>query len=342
MRSSPIICITDTSSLIFRLLRSLIRDKKSVEEAMSEIYSLPISSSLVYIREQSTLKKHPIAFLLWFLGTATQAIKIFGFQGNGLWWAKAIAGVYISSYIIPVGILAQLPYDPDSLYTLERRRGNIDHRSHESMIIARISTVAAIIHVLVACYAIFQVTHIRGVDTFCHDPNSGLVLARACVSTAITVLVITILPVALLLSFIAISLIELLSEVAVRHGIFAIKLSALHPYIYNGIRGVIYVASLIGVTVVYFNYRWMMAIGNVLVQGGFLIFCGVVTCVALCVGWSWFLIKIDRGGIYWVYSWLECFAVVFASVSLVVAGLYCCFVYNSTGTIKPSWTDKLG
>lgn len=95
-------------------------------------------------------------------------------------------------------------------------------------------------------------------------------------------------------------------------------------------------------------YSWMdfylsiLKVGNVVIQGGILVLLMIFGCMVLYAGGEWVVRKVFHFDDLEVLGRSEFLAVVFASISILVAWLYCCFAYDPTRTIKPSWTEKLG
>jgi hypothetical protein len=108
LRSSPVICLIDTSYLLARLGWYWTQERRSRETAS------PFRSAharLIALRYQSwvagtcdeydsisSVQKSQQARIISFLLTSAQMLRIFAFKG--LYWSKAIASTYLASFII--------------------------------------------------------------------------------------------------------------------------------------------------------------------------------------------------------------------------------------------------
>jgi hypothetical protein len=108
-RSSPFVCLADALEVLALLLIHLSRGK-TLRHAALEVNWQRARSRLgqdVTELEDSPAEKHPIPFGILFIATLLQAIKLSGMQG--LPWTTAWAGFYLFSYVMlaMVGFLAR-------------------------------------------------------------------------------------------------------------------------------------------------------------------------------------------------------------------------------------------
>jgi len=331
-RSSPFVCVADTL-VVFCELARLLLSGVVIREAALEVNWRRVPDrrdSRDNILKETTIEKHPKASVVLFLGTLCQAVKIFSFQG--VFWAKAAAAIYVSSYIVLAGV---------SLASRDLRNKYVPtHRKHNpfAQIVTVFGIIAVGIHGLVCCWAMFQVIHMEAVLSTGPSDIHGL--------TAVLYYVMTVLLHAVFLCLIMILL--LVSIMMVLSGGILLPFASLETdTTVRQIRFVgIFLQMAFGGCFLYVTYGWVVdpehlvlyRFSNVLAQGGGLLAIGI-GCLVLCmkvVAWI-------CGRVSFLQGWkLRTDLVTFALANLVVACLYCSFAYDPEGTIKPAWTEKLG
>lgn len=274
--------------------------------------------------------------LFWCLGTATQLVKIFGFQGSQLWWVKVAAAFYLGSWILIV-FVSLLP--PDDAYKIDMLHADQEYlkKSFNVFGLVYLHVIAHTLHAQILFYAMFEVNHTESTKGMLPDETNFKYWVRALIE------VVAIPPVGIVLSAI----------ILFYFGIFC---SLIIPFVSEtrasmkrrAMVGRVVIASvMLGcVPLILRNilvmYELLLVASTAFVQGGGQIIM-IWTCLAILNTASGLLIKrvvflrkmralrFDELVIYG-----------FACANLVVICLYCAFAYDPEGTIKPTWTEKLG
>ncbi|KAE9373605.1 hypothetical protein N431DRAFT_535076, partial [Stipitochalara longipes BDJ] len=99
-RSSPFVCVADALEVLIELCIRICQGHNLHQAARlanwrRARYRLGAETTSL---EESAVEKHPKTFLILFIVTLLQAIKILGLEG--LFWIKVWAGCYFCSYVV--------------------------------------------------------------------------------------------------------------------------------------------------------------------------------------------------------------------------------------------------
>ena len=127
-RASPFVCVTDTIDAVYHLTYELLNATPWRKAALNVCKKRQRDRGIATadLEKSWLIRQHPKASLVLFLGPLTQAIKLFSF--HGLLWAKILAGIYLSSYMILAGLLV-VARDDDSM----REALSIHHPDFEDL-----------------------------------------------------------------------------------------------------------------------------------------------------------------------------------------------------------------
>jgi hypothetical protein len=123
-RSSPFVCLFDALDALISLGIHVFRGNSLRRSALLVNWQRARDRLGRNVEELEDVpaEKHPIAFGILFIVTVLQAVKIFAFQG--LIWTKVWGGLYLSSYLVLalVGFLAPKDWrdDPPEVESRER------------------------------------------------------------------------------------------------------------------------------------------------------------------------------------------------------------------------------
>lgn len=241
------------------------------------------------------------------------------------------AGLYIGSWILIVCVSLS---PRDNSYTDDDIRADRTHL--ELLGLPYLDNVAITLHIVVLCYAMFQVTHLMHVEDFLESEpthstgfTAGLILCIVIALAAILLLGLGTIYLLLLVGSLGPNLQRELSsrEKFVRVLLFLGMFAAIPPFV-------------IWIEMICF---WILNFVDVAVQGGGMIMLGLVAVGFL----EWVRGQLFKAvGISTTWSLWDSpdsmIACGFACTNLVVGCLYCAFAYDSTDTNKPGWTEKLG
>lgn len=311
-RSSPLVCAADALEIIVRPLFLVVIKRQSLGNAarFTRLQRFPDAVESVW-------QLYPWASLISFLATSTQAVKIFGFTGPCIIWVKVAAGAYVGSYVV-LASLSLLPYSPEEVL----QRENKQHLLGRAWFF-RLITGA---HMVFTCWAIFQVAHIRDF----RDESSSIGEPLAAVLSALLLLfevTIAYMGLSVFVFCIAIACLYVCSVSMFLGTVFALVLCI-------GIwKFLLYLGDLFWICI---------NIANWIVQGGGLLFLGFLFFLVL----NFLKDKVCRRATsLWSTDPLvqsQVRVVGFAVMNLVAVCLYYRFAYDSRGTVKPTWTEKLG
>lgn len=165
-RASPIVCFTETFQILLSLLSAICNGTdlrtSCARVSLQRHQARHLGSRTLHMEslQKSAIRQHPKASTVIFLGTLTQAIKIFGFQG--VMWAQVIAAIYLLSYLISVSMQvlgqngeAEATYSPISSRKINWLRGWDSRILKYSAGIP--SILSLFISFLVCAWAIFHV-----------------------------------------------------------------------------------------------------------------------------------------------------------------------------------------
>lgn len=298
MRSSPFVCLADALDVIICVFVMVVVKRESIGNAACEIDSWQRRSSSdsdVATTGPEPVdtdpKKYPITwFLTWlviFLGSATQVVKLFAFQGPATEWAKAAAGMYLGSYVILIAA-SFLP-----------RTANYNTKDYT---LVTVNWVALPLHVGFVCYAIARIYY----------PDGLLDEGEAARSIE------NIWPIFFFLFFIVVGI------------LFQNK-----------------AASVLVIPVFFITLGRLMYWAWVLLLVRLIGLVGIIGTGLLFTQWtndifSWLFENVDLFKKIRALDNDELSVFYFGLVNLVVACLYCSGVYDPKGTVKPSWTERLG
>lgn len=289
---------------------------------------------------------HPHASLVVFLGSITQAAKIFGFQG--LVWEKFVAGIYLGSYVLLSAVLA---FARDEEKVEEDGSHDLDPAPPDGVSLFNITkTVVAFGSVatsfLVCSWAVTKVCN-SGEGHFALEdilrwssPSTLKVFLYSGLMVGVWIRLLLLLP-GLLLQFLCFIL-----GLTSLGWVFEMNLNVrLSTRLSHLCMTIVYLCLVIAT---WYSYEWGASaealnsmIGKLSDGAGLIIVCFVfvwfvLLIVAVTLGWD----KTSSSDI-WGVDW-DSFLVMHAAMHLVVVCLYFSFVYDPSGTVKPSWTEKLG
>lgn len=98
--SSPIACVADAGDALLDLFIQLIFGEKIRKAAANILWRRARDriGSTIEVVEETTPEKFTVATAIIFIGPLSQAIKLYGCEG--ILWAKVIATMYLSSYLV--------------------------------------------------------------------------------------------------------------------------------------------------------------------------------------------------------------------------------------------------
>lgn len=323
LRSSPFVCIADILEILILFVIVVVLQRKPVTSFASVMHTMrPLEDDI-----GSHMKRRPFVSLFWFLCTATQFVKIFGFEGRSIWWAKVAAGSYIGSWLL-ITAVSLLPRDEVS---------NISFGQGHRDILSLVNVALYYLHAGFSCYAMYQVTHMDDIvgDTLSEEKEISSIRAGVlgllvcCTSIPAGVIMLGGSVGYFLLFITALGLDEQrsfpLREKAART-IAAILLLGFSPFLIAHFSTICW---------------WVYLIVDIAVQGGALnifMFFGLCLVNLMCDHLFRNVASLNHMKalkedelLYW-----------FLAVTLLLVGcLYCAFAYDPEGTVKPAWLDKL-
>jgi hypothetical protein len=329
-RSSPFICVADALSVLFELAIHIWNGNRLREAARRINWRrarLRLRDDEITTLEENPAKAHPKTFLILFIATLLQAIKISGCQG--MFWMQLWVGIYLCSYFVLAAVQFLAPADyrnrPTAKEPFEYANRVVDFF---------LCLLALIVHACACSWAIFQVAHLndhrlsRLFEDYSDAGVMGLHTVYVCFATVVY-LVEFLVP--------AILVITSLSRIS--------GVSILPKYIklFSWIL-VLPVVLYIHIKVdVFSNTPPLWAtVARIAAQGG--------GAAAVCLGILILFLKglSSASDMFGPMIWLKpqpgvpSFIVVFPFFNLLMAFLYYRFVYDPAGTVKSSWTENLG
>jgi len=353
-RSSPFICFTDGLEVIISLCIQMYRGK-SIRQAALLVNWERARCRLGHETEQledSAVEKHPIPFGILFIGTILQTIKILGFQG--MVWIKVWAAAYSLSFVVLAMVSFLAPKDwrdnpPEVSVTEQDTIWTFGNMSKGLCYVALAAQ-------FVCCGWIFNI--ILGLPASDHPSTEESDYIVSSLATEFAPLVV------LLLLGSLIAGIAILAPAAVIWGLsehFAVR-RFLSRYLGECLSGTLYVMFVL-VWIVVWVFLWIFSIiriydsSNIESQGS------DHTVLAL----AWKLIRgcanllMYIGFMFQIKSLVDSeqeeipimkklrpilkrkgLLVIFACWIFFEAFLYYRLRFDPQGTVKPSWTDKLG
>jgi hypothetical protein len=110
-RSSPFVCLADALEIITSLVIHVLRGKPPRQAALLVNWQRARHRLGEDVEELEDIpaEKHPWGFVILLVAAVLQAAKIIGFKG--VFWTKAWAVVYLSSYVVIAGVGFLAPKD---------------------------------------------------------------------------------------------------------------------------------------------------------------------------------------------------------------------------------------
>ena len=110
-RSSPFVCLADSLEIIISLAIHVLRGKPPRQAALLVNWQRTRHRLGEDVEELEDIpaEKHPWGFVILLVAAVLQAAKIIGFKG--VFWTKAWAVVYLSSYVVIAGVGFLAPKD---------------------------------------------------------------------------------------------------------------------------------------------------------------------------------------------------------------------------------------
>ncbi|KAH7356400.1 hypothetical protein BKA65DRAFT_206628 [Rhexocercosporidium sp. MPI-PUGE-AT-0058] len=162
MRSSPFVCIADLIEVIFVAGHHFMTKQRlqglplsSSTDQLPNVGNFAIEGEASFEASSTVGRGHPWVILILFVGTSTQAVKIFGFEG--ILWAKLWAAAYLLSYV-SVALL-------DILLQPSKRREPIIGRyllRRSAILNLRIALhiITLAVHMIFFCWAAYRLVHL--------------------------------------------------------------------------------------------------------------------------------------------------------------------------------------
>ncbi|KAH7310137.1 hypothetical protein BKA65DRAFT_543283 [Rhexocercosporidium sp. MPI-PUGE-AT-0058] len=344
-RVSPLVCLTDGIEVIVHLAYELLHSTPLRNAAFKIGVKRQQDRRIATMHlERSIIRQHPKASVVLFLGPLSQAIKLFGF--HGLLWAKILAGIYLISYMILAGVLA-LAQDGDGVEQSPTVHPVSEDSTLPTATIHSTSKVTfclgftSLTASLLCCsWAVFQVCNSGEGNyeladvLFSFQPSILAYFLYACLVVGVYIRLCS-----FLVSYFCIMVslgicLEALNRVLGKYCNWSrLKVAFGASLFFLGVATGIYLMYTSFLW--WFNYKgWLTDGSGVLVVG---------------TGLAWFVaIIFDLFGCLKSFHSRELtmeisFYLVLSFVAhLVVALLYFSNVYDSEGTVKPGWTEKLG
>ncbi|KUJ12462.1 uncharacterized protein LY89DRAFT_688149 [Mollisia scopiformis] len=348
-RSSPFVCVADAVEVLIELCihtyqRRKLREAAKLVNWRRARFRLGVELSSL---EESAAEKHPRSFLIFFIATLLQAVKILGLEG--LFWTKVWAGCYICSYVVLAGLQFLAPGgwrdDPPP------RNATGDTSSTGGNTITSVVQLvwmrfALGVHIWVASGALYHVVY-APIARLSRTSSLGYGLSLLIgLIPAVSIASSGILLLWAMLDF----FFQLLEHVRPRPPAFERMLSILRDLgsgkLLNIRWTVIFFAwfsILVGQLIKFFGWARYGEenVSSLGYGGGFLM---------LCCGVLLFFLHISSTVLKRVHSlrWLmpepdvPRMVLVFPFLNFLVAFLYYRFAYDPHGTYKPAWTENLG
>lgn len=282
--------------------------------------------------EASAVEKHPKTFLLLFVVTLVQAVKVLGLQG--LPWTRVWAGIYLCSYVVLAIVRALAPKGwrdrPPRVAPLG------ENPSFQEKMLGTIRivllAVASAVHASVSCWALIYVQRQ-------YDPTEILLLGWLVLSTWMSMASIVGLPFLIYDHFSGVGITRIsIRSLRLNHGL------ASHiwmPAVASVFLLVCIAYSIIGSIILGLEDRFLPI---------YLEFSYGVTSITLCFGLLFLLLtimsilskKVPLLGFLKFNDGDYKALLVFPFFNFIVALLYYRYAYDPSGTVKPLWTEALG
>lgn len=344
-RSSPFICVADALEVIIALCVYAYQEGSIFEAARLVNWRIARArlGNEVSGLEASAVEKHPWTFIILFLATLVPAIKLLGL--HGLPWTKVWTNMYLCSFVVLAIVRALAPKGWRNTPPPQFARLAEVPSFHEQLLgISRIVlwVVASAVHATVACWALTHVQHE-------YDDEGGLFLTARLIffltTSGLLVLSISLLlhfhfmgtdRSEILLYFLTLPMAGQRNAAIAWYPLF-LKLEP-HIFILPITAGAFCVAYALKAQL----EDTSVTILTIFSAGGF--------SLTMCFGLLFLLFTI-MSVIFESVPFLSFLKfndgnykalLVFPFFNFLVAFLYYCFVYDPTGTAKPSWTENLG
>lgn len=306
--------------------------------------------------EASAVEKHPLIFSILFLVTLLPAIKFLGLQG--LPWTKVWAGIYLCSYVVLAIVRALASKDWRDRPPRVAPLGENTLFTEKLLGIIRIVllVVASLVHASVSCWALSMDYEYGWIDEGSSDLQIfGIIQMQSFILMNTSFLgLLFLLPWVLYFHFIGINLtwISITEQITQRFIIgFLLRVGETNVitvkilfFYFLKVLLYVFIHSAVMFCILYFLFvpAPLTTISTIIFKGGsnltlffgllFLLFT-IMSAISKRVGFLSFL-KFDDGD----YKAL----LAFPFLNFLVALLYYRYLYDPTGTVKPSWTENLG
>ncbi len=343
-RSSPFVCLADALVVIISLVIHVFRGKSPRRAALLVNWQRARHRLGEDVEELEDIpaEKHPWGFVILLVAAVLQAAKIIGFKG--VFWTKAWAAVYLSSYVViaVVGFLAPKDWRDSPPESRPSRRSYLNLEE-----LSKVLLWAALGGHFVCCSWILD-RIIVGESTQLRSPiwyALGPLIVQTIMSAWFTMM-----------------LAALITSVPF---LLLVWLAGIVSQIYGGITGnfsrpvrivliTLFILVIIGwgslFTYIHLKFIDLLPKLSILEASIFSAFARGSINLLLYIGLFWLI----KGFLARLAMWIALlrrfnrlanshgYLVVFACWNFVQALLYYRLRYDSTGTIKPSWTDNLG
>lgn len=341
-RANPLVCLRDTFSLIFYFLVALSK-RQSLSTTAALVWHWWLEDRYGTENQEypnlldTPIRNHPKASALLFLGSMTQAIKIFSYQG--VVWPKVLVAIYLSAYCIPVALL--ILAKSDFIYQQLHRSDTLSFIQRKKRSWSLIFSVTAL---GLCCWTLAKIVLKYNYEASAQRVEQSGVFTREAFQIFLGILGValggSLRGVAIFYYFIA--LLSILYGIVVfTHN----KPSSTQEDIILSLFCILYIA--LGCVVTYFVFPWIVtvepgpqvaaALYSVCLLSILLVLLYVAGRVLDLVAFGILKVK-DQSVVYRRTP----FSVVLASTYLLVALLHFAFLYDTSGTVKPQWTELLG
>jgi len=275
--------------------------------------------------EDIPAEKHPKTFAILLIGTVLQAIKLFAVQG--IFWTKVWAGVYLASYLLVAASMYLPPRDWRNKRPLGYSPGETRPKVDKSLDILSnfLFILALVIHYAICCWAVYQLFLLLKI----------FVTKLPSESFGYNVLVYF--------------------PVIIGPGIFMGVLNfRLDQSVVRGFRKLLdslllkaYVLKILISIMLLISFQFVFLpafpsiIGVLIFGGGILLLCFIILILMIQV-LSLLFEKFSFLRQYKPELNMHSLLIIFASSNFLVLFLYYHSVYNSSGTVKPTWVGNLG
>lgn len=338
-RSSPFICVADTLEVLIALRFYMYQEGNIFEAARLVNWSIARArlGNGVSGLEVSAAEKHPKTFLILFVVTLVQAVKVLGLQG--LPWTRVWAGIYLCSYVVLAIVRALAPKGwrdrPPWVTPLGENPSFQKKRQEKRLGTIRtvLLVVGSAVHASVSCWALTYVQRQYEDINEGSDLMSIILFGREYFSTYVSTMLIFCIP-------------YLMYDHCRVVGITRISIGSLK---FNHEFDSIWVPIMASILILFGVLSLMVGLDPEFTVKYLQCFHGV-TSIALCFGLLFLLFtimsvlskKVPFLGFLKFNDGDYRALLIFPFFNFIVAFLYYRYAYDPIGTVKSLWTEELG